>query len=219
MQKQKGKTEENDPWARRKAAAWAWYQHANRGAPRLDRGTCSPTRQPSRFKANTETSGNLQDDIYKWDCGSPLYDSFELVALCNQLERGLTPLHPSSAPSADHNWYQSTSPDSKRRKISHPFCFCISPDMSPESEFGMKSDCKKKRHPFRWLFRLSLSISHALAVWTGEEERPRHGHYFTDFSSSAQKKMVEHTAKNSGSIPSVFHPNSLQNAYDSAKAT
>jgi len=38
-------------------------------------------------KESKEKGG--EDNVSVWDCGSPLYDSFELASLCHQLDRHL----------------------------------------------------------------------------------------------------------------------------------
>nr|XP_010924829.1 uncharacterized protein LOC105047559 [Elaeis guineensis] len=44
-------------------------------------------KEPPRRAEETEKKGEREDAVPIWDCGSPLYDSFELASLCHLLDR------------------------------------------------------------------------------------------------------------------------------------
>lgn len=84
--------------SRSKAAAWVWHMHRFSSDIPLGKfvshpKSASPTCGDSRFRLEA-----LQDFSPKpsassrnvWDCGSKLYDSFELVSLTERLDRSLT---------------------------------------------------------------------------------------------------------------------------------
>lgn len=100
--------------SRSKAAAWVWHMHRFSSDIPLGKfvshpKSASPTCGDSRFRLEA-----LQDFSPKpsassrnvWDCGSKLYDSFELVSLTERLDRSLTGI-----PNADAaNFHHAHSP-------------------------------------------------------------------------------------------------------------
>jgi hypothetical protein len=115
-------------------------------------------------------------DVSKWDCGSPLYDSFELVSIYSRLDRGLT---------------ITTTTDHTRGTRDYNSSF---PSKIMSENLNLQCQCEKKRktHRFSWLFRLALSISRALALWKSKQECPRH-RLQSGFASEAHNKMGDHS--------------------------
>ncbi|KAI5063438.1 hypothetical protein GOP47_0021985 [Adiantum capillus-veneris] len=98
-----------------KAAAWVWHLHESKpgvttegrfvtAAQGWRRSSGSSDRKISRFRqeaAGTSTGtkegcGAMKSETPMWDCGSNLYDTFELVAFGNRLDRSLMEVVPLS---------------------------------------------------------------------------------------------------------------------------
>eukprot|EP00249_Psilotum_nudum_P000597 c12662_g1_i1 orf=80-1084(-) len=107
-----------DNCVRSKAAARAWYEHGAGTSKRLCKLEAAaarrvPALRPSRFKTeamlqlstrrslNSSTKASVSIDLDDsldrinenpgWDCGSTLFDSFEIVSISKQLDDGLAP--------------------------------------------------------------------------------------------------------------------------------
>ncbi|KAH9294310.1 hypothetical protein KI387_040489, partial [Taxus chinensis] len=115
------------------------------------------------MEGNSTISGNAKrlEIVSSWDCGSPLYDSYELVSMFNQLDRGLAALHRSSTPPLDpHCKCQTSWISSHTQKLKR-----TSRHWQYTSGFdnGERRSCKRKvnkKHPLTWLFRLPSIVSH-----------------------------------------------------------
>ncbi|GLJ46180.1 hypothetical protein SUGI_0972730 [Cryptomeria japonica] len=107
-----------------------------------------------------EDGSEKLQNVPSWDCGSPLYDSYELASIINQLDRGLATLYPSSRPPPDRqscytSWISSKSQKIKRASGKYTCRFCI-------ISSGNVVDARKRvnrKHPLGWLFRLPWIVS------------------------------------------------------------
>ncbi|MCO5607370.1 hypothetical protein L7F22_061566 [Adiantum nelumboides] len=109
-----------------KAAAWMWHMHSSSPTPKTEgediqeskRRSNSCDRRDSRFRQEASLSASASASASKsaapkrlastspniWDCGSKLYDTFELVSFSNRLDRSLLGVVPPAfdAPSFHH---------------------------------------------------------------------------------------------------------------------
>ncbi|MCO5556404.1 hypothetical protein L7F22_009953 [Adiantum nelumboides] len=96
-----------------KAAAWVWHLHDSKpgvttegrfmSAQSRRRSSSSSDRRISRFHqeaavSSTTKGGSRKSERPTWDCGSNLYDTFELVAFGNRLDRSLMEAVPITPP-------------------------------------------------------------------------------------------------------------------------
>ncbi|MCO5605823.1 hypothetical protein L7F22_060007 [Adiantum nelumboides] len=96
-----------------KAAAWVWHLHDSKpgvttegrfmSAQSRRRSSSSSDRRISRFHqeaavSSTTKGGGRKVERPMWDCGSNLYDTFELVAFGNRLDRCLMEAVPLTPP-------------------------------------------------------------------------------------------------------------------------
>lgn len=107
-------------------------------------------------RANRNNPANTVE-VSKWDCGSPLYDSFELVSIYSRLDRGLAITTTTDQNARGRRGYNSSFP-----------CKFVSENVNLQCEC-----CKKrKRNRFGTLFRLAFGMSRTL--WRSDLECPRH---------------------------------------------
>lgn len=146
-------TDRNDPPATRKAAPRFDPRTSRRASPSTNSGACTVARNEGVNVSNI------------WDCGSPLYDSYEIVSFFNQLDRGL--ITPPEA--TDHTGKQEIP------------CNPIFPSKFNSENVNLNCKCNKmKKHRFRWFFRFAFNISRALALWASDDECPRHRPFKAD---------------------------------------
>ncbi|KAH7280674.1 hypothetical protein KP509_36G008500 [Ceratopteris richardii] len=111
-----------------KAAAWAWHlhEHSNPGGSLTEArflssqsqqrsgGAASSDRRNSRFRRESEGAkrpgGSARFTMPIWDCGSSLYDIYEIVSFGDRLERSLmeavpVPLSEGGVPGLDHGMH------------------------------------------------------------------------------------------------------------------
>jgi len=104
--------------------------------------------------------------VTQWDCGSTLYDSYELVSLWNMMERVTTASHPPLLALTDHT---STSKNDGKREIPR------NPTSSSEFVFenvNVKCQCwAVNKHPFRRLFRMGFSFLRSPVLRTANVNR------------------------------------------------
>eukprot|EP00250_Pteridium_aquilinum_P017709 c23746_g1_i1 orf=473-1795(+) len=124
-----------------KAAAWVWHLHAT-SKPEIStegryissecrrRRSSSCDRKSSRFQQEAASTvstgvGRMKPEMLLWDCGSELYDTFELVSFSNRLDRslmGVVPIPPfqEEPPESNHIKSPPHQPGSIFRTLSMP---------------------------------------------------------------------------------------------------
>lgn len=162
-------TDRKDPPATRKAA------------PRFDpRTSCRPSPTTDSSACVAENEGV---DVSIWDCGSSLYDSYEIVSFFNLLDRGL--ITPAPAAAADHT--SSSNCNGGQKIPCNPTCsskFIV-------ENVNLRCKCNKlKKHRFRWFFRLAFNISRSVALWASDEECPRHRPFKADYGRKGKGDSV-----------------------------
>ncbi|KAH9294420.1 hypothetical protein KI387_040376, partial [Taxus chinensis] len=104
------------------------------------------------MEGNSTISGNAKrlEMVSSWDCGSPLYDSYELVSMFNQLDRGLAALYHFSTPPPDPNCKCQTSwISSHTQKPKRTPCHCHYTSGFDKRECRSSNSKVNKKHPLQ----------------------------------------------------------------------
>lgn len=143
-------TDRKNPRATRKAAPRFDPRTSRRPSPSIDSDAC--------------LAGNDNPNV--WDCGSPLYDSYEVVSFFYQLDKGLT-----TPPPAGTEQITSSNHDGQLEIPANP----TFPPKSILENVNSKSESKKlKKHRFRRFFRWAFNISRMLVLRPSAKKCPRH---------------------------------------------
>jgi len=159
-------------------------QPTRKAAPRFDpRTSCGPSPSTDSGSCITGAEGT---NVSVWDCGSPLYDSYELVSLFNQLDKGF---HPPPPGAIDHSGSSNCN-----GRLEIPYYPSFSTRFIFEN-MNVECECKKlKKHRLRWFFRLVLNISRVLALWARDADCPRHRPFKTDYRGKCTSDSVHRVA-------------------------
>ncbi|GLJ46189.1 hypothetical protein SUGI_0972860 [Cryptomeria japonica] len=150
-----------------------------------------------------ENNSKRPKNISSWDCGSPLYDSYELVSIFNQLDRGLATLYPSSTPPPNRHSSWLSFNTQKLKRVSCKFISRLRISSSERESFN-------KNNPVSFCYLGCNGLFH--------REK-------TIASRSAGQDQIRkdafdgvRTRKSSDSNGNLYEQNSLDSSEDYAKA-